>query len=362
MNRAMRSIGRAGARSFGAGAVVLVLVLSGGPVHGEPGTEAAALQPRLEVLRSVVLEKSSGRVDQVLALPDGGFATRDYSWETPEHQKIELFDPSGHRRGEIARYGLGPGQYHRLADLAVHPTGDLWVADYGSTRLLRYSPDGRVRQTVLVQNPSFRPRAVEVDRERRALYVAGCYPTDTYLDRGCLLVHRYELDRGAFRGSFVETQPGVVERLWSGRSGFDLTLGGDGKVYLLHQASLDLLRLDPDSGDVETIRIDTTTAEEPPALTPEVITSIEGMHSALEKSFRMERVEAAGPWLAVSIARPRGKGYLVVLFRDGSQVTSDVPAPGRLVGASGDGGFLFLRRDEDRFVLDVAHPTAGAER
>lgn len=315
----------------------------------------------LEVVQTIRLAKRSGSVDQVLPLADGGFAVRDYTWDPPEAQRIELFAPDGSRRSAISAYGHGAGKYVRLSGLAVDSRGGLWVADFGAARLTLYRPNGEVARTVLLQNPSFRPKAVALDEDRKRLFVAGCHPRETYLDLGCLLVHQYALDTGKFVGSFVESDPEAVARRWEGRVDYDLTVDDQGLVYLVAEASFKVVRLEPESGRVEVWPVASAIAKPPPALDIETVTSQGGKDAGRKEAFLVDHVAAAGAHIVVSIARPGRQGYLLEVFdRSGHQVAKDVPAPGRLVGATANGAWIFTRRNQDRFELVIARLGKGS--
>lgn len=325
---------------------------------------AAAQAPlSLEVRSSLRLEKSGGRIDQVVPLPGGGWAVRDYSFDPPDRQRIQLFTADGRRSGEVAAFGRGPERYVRLKDIAVDRHGNLWVADFGSSRVLRFDRRGKLLSSILLQNPSFRPNALALDEARGRLYVTGCYPTDVYLDLGCLLVHRYRLQDGRFEGSFVTTDPEAVKKRWAGRSDYDLTLGPGGAVYFVDEAVHRLVRLDPDSGEVAGFAVESEIAEPPPSLSVEAVTSTAAKMRAIEGSFRLRRVQASGGYVVTVMSHPPGGGQLLTVF-DGSgrTVARDLTMPGRLVGATADGGWTFARRDEQGFVLDFVYPSRPAGR
>ena len=311
----------------------------------------------LEYRERIHLEKQSGSIDEVVALPQGGFAVRDYTSDPPAEQKIEFFGADGSRTGTIAAFGKGPTKYLALRDIAVDSKGHLWVADFGASRVLEYELNGDVLSTLLLQNPSFRPEVLAIDEERGRLFIAGCSPLKVYLDRGCLHVHEYRLKDRRFTRSFIETSEESITKLWASRVLSDLSLDRNGRVYFLEQAVFRLLRLDPLSGEVTELAINSTVAEVPPALAVETVTSKDRMEAARRAAYLLDRVVASGAHVAVSIRRPGDAGYLLAVFdEEGRQVATDLDIGGHLVGATRDGGWLFARNQDGRFVLDVAYP------
>ena len=322
-----------------------LLVLSSVPV--------AAIGPSIQTVGTVTLEKRSGKVDQVEPRPTGGFAVRDYTWEPPEGQVIELFSNAGELEHRIQGYGHGAGKYIRLKDLAVAPDGSIWVADFGASRATHYAADGEVLGTLLLQNPSYRPAALAVDGE--SLYTAGCVPIDTYLNRGCELVHRYRLEDRKFQETTLRTPEETIERGWAGRGGYDLDIGADGTLYFVHETTFALFRRPSDQAMFTRIEVKSDSATPPAPLTREIGTRPGGPDELLAASFVIDRVVAGTGHVAVSIRRPGDDGYLLAIFDDkGKQVARDVPAPGRLVGSGPAGEWVFVREQGDRFVLELA--------
>ena len=305
-----------------------------------------------EAIKSVTLDKTSGQVDQVEARPGGGFAIRDYTWDPPEAQVIELFSEAGARESRIEGYGHGAGKYIRLKDLAVAPDGSLWVADFGASRATHYGENGEVLGTLLLQNPSYRPVALAVDSD--SLYVAGCVAVDTYLNRGCELVHRYRLADRKFQETTLRTPEETVERGWAGRGGYDLDLAADGTLYFVHETTLTLFRRPPGETTFTAVEVESGVAKPPAPLTRDIGTRPGGPDELLAASFTLDRVVAGKDHTAVSIRRPDDGGYLLAVFdADGQQVARDVPAPGRLVGSGPEGEWIFVRKEGGGFVLDL---------
>ncbi len=334
-----------------AATILAVVAIASGvslPLHAAKGAPALAL----EVRSSTTLQKEGGRVDEALPTASG-WAIRDYSWKTPAKQRVEFYGPKGAARGAIAAYGHEPNQYVRLRDMAVDDESRVWIADFGSDRILAFDTAGKLVRSFLLQNPSYRPKALALDPQHDRLYVAGCYPTHTFLDQGCRLIHQYRLSDGRFIRSFLETDPDLVAKRWAVLGDDHLAVGSSGQVFFVQEPELKLWRLDPATGKVTGIRIDSAVAKPVPALTPDQLMQ-DGATKVLAASYRVDQVWSTGKLVVVSIGRPNDAGYLLEVFdQDGKQVAKDLPAPGRLVGSTREGSWVFARQNGSRFALDV---------
>jgi|GEM_PF-2215814 len=338
-------------------ATILIALTLAFPLRA--ATQAPTL--KLELRSTITLHKESGRVDG--ALPDGkGWVVRDYSWKTPENQRIEFYDTEGVTRGAISAYGEDPDKYVRLRDMDIDDEGKVWIADFGSGRVLAFDHTGKLVSSILLQNPSYRPKALALDQRHDRLYVAGCYPTHTFLDKGCLLVHEYKLSDGRFLSSAVETDPELVAKRWAVVGDEHLAVGPSGQVFFVQEPERKLWRLDPATDQVTSTEIESAIAEPTPALTVDQLMSNDAA-KVLAASYRVDQVRAAGHLVMVSISRPNGAGYLLEVFdQDGKQLAEDIEAPGRLVGSTRDGGWVFARRAGKRFALEVGVLKQAASR
>ena len=119
--------------------------------------------------------------------------------------------------GEIiqrfGRIGSGPGELYRPADFDLGGNGDVWVADQGNDRVVRFGADGAVRSQFDLPAPLsisvlqsdevavvsekdvelirvFSSRGVEVKRIGHPVRAGGIHPVqDSYFNRGRVLVH-----------------------------------------------------------------------------------------------------------------------------------------------------------------------------
>jgi hypothetical protein len=63
--------------------------------------------------------------------------------EDDSDMSIKVFDPQGRYLRTIGRKGSGPGEFGRIADMAVLPDGRLLVTDFETRRTSLFGPDGR---------------------------------------------------------------------------------------------------------------------------------------------------------------------------------------------------------------------------
>jgi len=94
---------------------------------------------------------------------------------------IKVFDAQGKHLRTIGRKGSGPGEFGRIADLAVLPDGRLLVTDFETRRTSFFSPDGRFlssfqwkkffSQVYLATDSSYTVADMVVSEETRELWV-----------------------------------------------------------------------------------------------------------------------------------------------------------------------------------------------
>lgn len=283
----------------------------------------------------------TGGVDQVLELPGHGYLVRDYNWQQEKKQKLVLHDLAGEPVRTIGSFGLGPERYVRLKDVAVADDGTIWIADL--TRLLRFSPDGELQGTRLVQKPGYRVKGILLDEERDRLFLAGCLPTDTYANRGCRLVHEYRLPDMEYVRSSITTAPESIARNYLPLSEYDMAVDGEGDLWFVDAPVHRLVRLDPDTGSTRSVPI-RTEALHPPEPVGEFAPEDQVLAQE-DASFLLDRLTVVDDLVVVSVKAPatsRGSRYLLQIFdRDGRHRVQDLEAPGRLVGTTEDGSLFF---------------------
>ena len=310
---------------------------------------AAKGQVTLSWIRSNVLQKTSGSVDQAVPLPNGGFVIRDHDLRNEENQAIEIFDERGRFIRKVGKFGEGPGQYFRLTSVAISDDGTIWATDLMG-RLMRYGSSGQLLGTTLIQRPSYRVTSLALDEKHGAFYLAGCLPKEYYLNLGCTLVHQYTAKDSRYRRSFLETDKEAVEKNLLPFESYRLDVDDEGNIYAVDCPILKLFRIDPRSARIETLPIKSR-----------VIRSVEALplgqrpefyHDAHDKAFLADRVLVSGSAVAVSIRRPHPGGYVLEIFnRQGHQVGVDVDSPGELVGKGAFGSLFFVSKKGNAFEV-----------
>ncbi len=321
-------------------ALVLVLLTA----VSAAAEEVASSRVTLERVSSVTLEKTEGRVDQVLPVPAGGYLTRDYDWTRAQTQAIELFDAAGKRVRKIGEFGRGPGTYFRLKEIALGEDGKIWVADVQG-RLSFFDLNGKFIDSLLIQLPGYRVRGVALDEERGRFYLTGCLPLEVYLNDGCQLVHQYNMANRLYEQSFVETDAEALEKSLLPLEDYRLDVGPEGKVFFTDAPLMKLFRADPTSLAVDVFPIRSEVVPPRGALLPGG--TIEENQQASNSSFLIDRVLVSGEHVLLSIRKPFAGGFLLQVFDvHGTQLGVDLDSSGQLVGEAAAGQFLFATKKE----------------
>jgi len=313
-----------------------------------PAAEPAGSAVRLTSAGRLMLDKPSGRVDQVVPLGGGRFAVRDTDYQHEQNQFLEIYDASGKRAGRIGSFGRGPGQFFRLKDLAWASSNTLWVADVVA-RLTRFDLQGKVQGTRLVLKPGFHIGSLVLDEPRGLYYLTGCVPDRVYLDLGCTLIHQYDLRNGQYLKSFLKTDPEALEKHLLSLEDYLIDLDSQGRIFAVDVPVFKVFRVDPVKGDVRTFPLASRIVRQAPELIPG--DSLEKMRRAYEQAFLIDRILVADPWVLVSVRKPDGGFLLQVLDTEGRLAAGDLPSPGRLVGKSPNGGFYFANRAPKGFEV-----------
>jgi hypothetical protein len=310
-------------------------------------------------LSSTTIAKERGWVDQVVLLPDGGFLVRDSGDDDPQAMAIQVFDRQGHYIRAIGSPGNSPGQYYALASISMGRDGTVWAAD-ASGRVTRFSQDGRVLRSTLMQNPTLNVWGLALDEARGVVYLSGCIPTKTYLDLGCHLVHQYGLADMSFKRSYLDTDPAAIQNHLFSLERYHIDVDAAGRVWAVDSALLELYRIDPLTGRTISAAISSRLAKPLQALNPQ--DPWDAKKAVRDGSYMVDRVMVAGSRVVVSIKRPNGAGYLLSIFTlDGHQVAQDVESAAKLVGKTSAGRLYFANRSSNGFEIsqyEVGHSAA----
>jgi hypothetical protein len=316
--------------------------------------------PNLALVRRTALKKASGRVDQVVPLPSGGFLVRDADLLNEHTQALEVYDASGRFIRKIGGFGPRPGSYQALKSIAVSGS-TIWVADLIG-RLSFFDLQGKLLGTKLIQQPGYQVEGIVLDEARGHAYLSGCLPTHVYLDRGCKVVHQYSLQDKRYLRSFLDNDPQLQERNTIAFSDNSLDVDPQGMIWVVDAPVFKLLRVDPRTAKTQGFPIRSTTAR--PIAKVEAGSNTQAIY---ESSYLLDRVLVAGGHTVVSIRVPKGgSGLLEVFDANGRQVATDLKPPGKLVGKTRDGRLLFVSALKGGFEigeyslsLKTSRPQAG---
>jgi len=134
--------------------LLLVLIVSGFPVHSESSKSKAvlvsnnlaefnAVQGKLKL--TLVRVWGENEEDEYIQSPHQVLTSKTndvYICDMNNHV-VKVFDRNGTFLRSIGRPGRGPGDFSLPASMALSPTGDLWVAEIGGLRVQRFSPRGK---------------------------------------------------------------------------------------------------------------------------------------------------------------------------------------------------------------------------
>lgn len=283
------------------------------------------------------INKPSGRIDQVVALPDGGFVIRDSGYSNESTQAIEVYDREGRFRKKIGTFGRLPGQYYRLKAIALAADATIWAADVAG-RVTRFDQDGQVVSTKLIQNPGYQLFGLALDEARGVFYLSGCLPKRIYLDLGCHLIHKYSLNNGDYQRSFLDTDPEALEKHLLSLEDYHLDIDGRSQIWAADGPIRKVFRVDPATGQTQSFSLTSRVATPIVAINP---TQRLGP-AVYENSILIDRVLVIGGFVVVSIGQLKtAKYFLQVFSADGQQIAMDLNSPGRLVGKTQNNRLFF---------------------
>jgi len=311
--------------------LVLVVVVSSF-VHGQ-----APSRVTLNRVATKPINKPAGRIDQVVALPDGEFVIRNSDYSNEPTQAIEIYDREGRFRKKIGTFGKLSGQYYRLKAIAVAADAAIWAADIMG-RVTRFGQDGRVISTRLIQNPGYNIFGLALDEARGIFYLSGCLPKKTYLDLGCHLIHKYSLKTGEYQQSFLDTDPEALEKHLLALEDYHLDIDGRGQVWAADGPIRKVFRVDPATGQTQSFSLTSRIMTPFAAINPK-----QGLGPGVyENAFLIDRVLVVGGFIVVSIGQLKTAKYVLQVFSaNGQQIAVDLTSPGRLVGKTQNNHLYF---------------------
>jgi len=302
----------------------------------------------LLVIRTTVLSKADGDINQAVPLPDGGYLVRDANFGKEREQRLEVFNRQGHLIRKIGGFGPGSGEYRRLLDVAVQRDGTIWVADV--TKILRFSSTGQFLDSILIQNPGYIVTAVGLDESRGSFYLGGCAMGNDYATKGCKQLHEYSITQGKYIQSLWQQDSAVSLGNLHQLQEYKIDVTPQGTVFGVDSVVHKVCRIDPHRQQVKDLPFHTRLAKTPTALLAGQVADY--YDRAFEEASFVDRVFALGPTVAVSIRLPYGGGEILeLLTAEGGQLAEDLPLQGRLVGRSEEGTFFIAVKRPGAFEL-----------
>jgi hypothetical protein len=278
-------------------------------------------EAKLALVRRTTLVKATGRIDQAVALPVGGFLVRDADLLKEATQALEVYDSSGRFVRKIGGYGPRPGNYQALKQIALGTDGTVWAADLIG-RLSFFDLGGRLADTKLIQAPGYQVEGLALDEPRGFFYLSGCLPMNTYLDRGCKVVHQYRLKDRKYVGSYVDNDPQLREKSLLSFSDNALDVDAQGLVWVVDAPVMKLSRLDPGTGKTEGFAVRSALAKPLSKVEPGADTE-----ALYRNAYLLERVITVPGAVVVSIRGPQNFSLLEVFDPQGRQISVDLPPP-----------------------------------
>jgi hypothetical protein len=321
----------------------LITTLFPDPTFAEKSTAPSF---HLKLVRVLELAKPSGNIDQLIPLSDGGFLTRDSTYNPLQSQVVEVYGPSGTLIRKIGSYGQEPGHYYALKEIAFsYQHNVVWIVDMLG-RISRFSLSGKFLDSVLIQKPGFHPYGIALDEEQGRYYLTGCVALKFYLSDGCRMVHEYEIATDKYVRSLAENDPDAVKRQYFSIEDYQLTAASSG-LYAIDAPMRKFWKIVPNRGVEAFPILGKQLGGDIPELDPRKPAA-----EIARGQYLFENVFADDHVVILSAGVKGGNKYLLEVFTaNGKPIAQDVDAPGRLIGKSKHRTLWFGERRGDKFRL-----------
>jgi len=321
----------------------LVATFSSGTMVAQKNTAPSF---HLKLVRVLELAKPSGNIDQLIPLPDGGFLTRDSTYNPLQSQVVEVYGPSGNLIRKIGSYGQEPGHYYALKEIAFsYQHNVVWVVDMLG-RISRFNLSGKFLDSVLIQKPGFHPYGIALNEDQGRYYLTGCVALKFYLNDGCKMVHEYDSSTDKYLRSLAENDPDAVKREYFSVEDYQLTAAPSG-LYAVDAPMRKFWKIVPNRGIEAFPVLGKQLGGDIPELDPRKPAA-----EIARGQYLFENIFADDRLVIISAGVKGGGKYLLeVLSANGKPIALDVNSPGRLIGKSRYRTLWFGERQGDKFRL-----------
>lgn len=288
----------------------------------------------------MTVEPEVKSIASLVGLPNGDSVVTAVNFKQLSDQGIFVINSKGHVLRKIGKYGEGPGEYNRLADIYADSEGRIWTTDFLAPRVSVFDTSGTLLRTLMVPKLQYL-RNLWLDEKAQRLYASGCRNTvDGDTLSTCKLLQEIDAKTGGYLNSFVESDPQGPKNGFYRFVRYSMARGGDGVFWLAEQGFLQVYRFGEKDPAVKRIVLRSSLAR-PPAPFPAKISSTQ-VQLVFDTVSQIDRIVINGDSIVVSVNCPDRKMYLLeVLDRQGRQIGEDLRAPGRLVGQGNDGSLYF---------------------
>lgn len=281
---------------------------------------------------------------QAIELGDRQFAILETDPENRKRTAIKLFNKSGKLMGLIGTYGILPGQYSLVWRIAYEPRSrTLWVTDVITHRVSEFDLDGKLRRTIFLASPGFAPFGVAADEPRGRIFISGCVPLNVYVDKGCSLLHEYDLTSGRFKSSAVLNDPSVINNRLLGYENFLMDVGSDGSVYFIEGPVSSWIKYFPDTKQYKSFEFRSVFMSRIPE---QVI--VKGNKAERDAFGLADGIFITSNVVLIPIRKAHSVGYTIEALdaTTGMQIAQDMDVEGHVIGKSLDSDGLWTARSD----------------
>ncbi|NMC87341.1 MAG: 6-bladed beta-propeller [Candidatus Moranbacteria bacterium] len=300
----------------------------------------------MQLVETIKLEKKSGSVDQIIVLMNGNIVVRDFSVDSLEQQKIEIYDHSGRFLRRVGDYGKGPGKYYRLLDMRIIEN-ELWVPDV-SGRINIFSFSGDFISSFLLLKP-FVPNNICFSKTLQQFFVTGRL---AYGDskNNYYILHKYSVKDKKYLHSYLSCDQEIFEKEIYGLLFTLIDRDVNGKLYLAQAPIHKIYIFDPNNDNCKEFKLNSKKIRS--------VGSLVNKHTAekttelYDNSFLVTSLHVLKSSIWITIKDPINKNsVLEVKDLNGRTLYQDIILEGKLVGKDDAGNIYITERNNESYSI-----------